>query len=81
MRCSRAAPVSTMWAITAAGIKFLWHELQARDLSAGTYCLLHVDGKDHAQVYKPLAGHSTAPWALVSSHGERAYLASNWRNL
>jgi dihydrofolate synthase/folylpolyglutamate synthase len=56
----------------AAGINFLWHELQARDLLPAHIVCCMLQGKDHGEVYRTLAGHSTAPWTLVSSHGERA---------
>jgi dihydrofolate synthase/folylpolyglutamate synthase len=56
----------------AAGVNFLWHELQTRSLVPAHIVCCMLNGKDHAQVYKTLAGHSKAPWALVSSHGERA---------
>ena len=56
----------------SAGIKFLWHELQARDLVPEYIVCCMLDGKDHASVYKTLAEYSSAPWALVSSHGDRA---------
>ena len=56
----------------AAAVNFLWHELQARNLVPAHFVCCMLSGKDHAQVYKILSGHSNAPWALVSSHGERS---------
>ena len=56
----------------AAGINFLWHELQARNLIPEHIVCCMLSGKDHADVYKTLANLSGAPWALVSSHGERS---------
>lgn len=56
----------------AAGVNFLWHELQARQLVPEHIVCCMLSGKDHADVYKTLANLSSAPWALVSSYGERS---------
>ncbi len=56
----------------AAGVNFLWHELHARQLIPDHIVCCMLSGKDHADVYKALANLSSAPWALVSSHGDRS---------
>ncbi len=56
----------------AAGIKFLWHELQIRQLVPEHIVCCMLSGKDHADVYKTLSNLTSAPWSLASSHGERS---------